>query len=135
MAKIDIDKFICDYYEKKKQKLPYDVRSRKLETIERLLRSQNLEIRDGEIREISGNQGGISPNDDKSIKVELGTDLYIPSEFVSAFMQDERKGWFMLSKHAAIIFGLTEKEMGIIMKIVKSWKKCDTNNESKSGAT
>lgn len=118
-----------------KQKLPYGVMSSEVAAIERLLRSQNLEIRDGEIREISGNQGGISPNDDKSIKVELGTDLYIPSEFVSAFMQDERKGWYMLTEHTAIIFGLTEKEMGIIIKIVKSWKKCDTNNESKSGAT
>lgn len=73
--------------------------------------------------------------EDKTIKVNQGTDLYIPSEFVSAFMQDERKGWYMLSKHAAIIFGLTEKEMGIIINIVKSWQKCDTNNESKSGAT
>lgn len=73
--------------------------------------------------------------EDKTIKVNQGTDLYIPSEFVSAFMQDERKGWFMLTEHAAILFGLTEKEMGIIIKIVKSWQKCDTNNESKSGAT
>ena len=39
-----------------------------------------------------------------------------------SFMQDERKGWFMLTEHTAIIFGLTEKEMGIIIKIVKSWQ-------------
>ena len=62
MAKIDIDKLICDYYEEEKKKLPYGVMSSEVCIIERLLRSQNLEIRDGEIREISGNQGGISPN-------------------------------------------------------------------------
>lgn len=204
MAKINIDKFICDYYESKKHKLQHGVWSSELDTIEQLLKSQNLEIHDGEIKEISENNVGISPKfqicdfveyngaryfisaiedgsykligtshlgstaeipirhqdrliliidaetvkeqfkksdkiffkeEDKTIKVNQGTDLYIPNEFVSAFMQDERKGWYMLTEHAAILFGLTEKEMGIIMKIVKSWQKCDTNNESKSGAT
>ena len=127
MAKIDIDKFICRIYEELKSisdsRHPEGCEDGKLSIVRKALEEQGLRITDDfQLEEISGNQGGISPNDDKSIKVGLGTDLYIPSEFVSAFMQDERKGWHMLSKHAAIIFGLTEKEMGIIIKIVKSWQ-------------
>ena len=137
MAKINIDKFICRIYEELKSisdsRNPEGCEDATLSIVRKLLEEQGLRITDDvQLEEISGNQGGISPK----FKVEQGTDFYFPSKVVDElFLQCERKGWYMLSKHAAIIFGLTEKEMGIIVKLVKSWKKCDTNNESKSGAT
>lgn len=54
--KINIDKFICSLYD-----AMFDGSIEKTR-FEQALRAQGLEVKNGELVEIEGNQGGISPN-------------------------------------------------------------------------
>ena len=57
----------------------------------------------------------------ESLEVTYGTDIVIPKKVLDGIvLQDEKRGYFMLGKHTIAFSGLTETQMGILIKTYKA---------------